>query len=292
MLDPVRARADARAPGRDRLCALGRRLRHRLLVARQPQAPAGRHDQDRQVVRARHGDEHADAAIVRSTIELAHNLGLRVVAEGVESAARRGGASPRSAATSPRATTSRGRSPRAACWRCSRPSATRRCASSRTDRHATVGPGMDDALRLPTCSIGRAMEILGERWTLLILRECFYGVKRFSVMQRNLGIARNILSVAAAAAGAHRHPRAPPLPGGARALRVQADGEGPRAVSRRRRDHALGRRAPVRRAARRSCCATPAAISPTRCWSAPTAATSSTRTTSRRSRRTPALAER
>ena len=53
---------------------------------------------------------------------------------------------------------------------------------------------MDDSLRLPTCSIGRAMDILGERWTLLILRECFYGVKRFSVMQRNLGIARNILS--------------------------------------------------------------------------------------------------
>jgi DNA-binding HxlR family transcriptional regulator len=53
---------------------------------------------------------------------------------------------------------------------------------------------LDDSLRLPSCSIGRAMEILGERWTLLILRECFYGVKRFSVMQRNLGIARNILS--------------------------------------------------------------------------------------------------
>ncbi len=53
---------------------------------------------------------------------------------------------------------------------------------------------VDDALRLPSCSIGRAMEILGERWTLLILRECFYGVRRFSVMQRNLGIARNILS--------------------------------------------------------------------------------------------------
>ncbi len=38
------------------------------------------------------------------------------------------------------------------------------------------------------------MEILGERWTFLILRECFYGVRRFSEMQRNLGIARNILS--------------------------------------------------------------------------------------------------
>jgi len=38
------------------------------------------------------------------------------------------------------------------------------------------------------------MEVLGERWTLLILREAFYGVRRFSEMQRNLGIARNILS--------------------------------------------------------------------------------------------------
>src|SRR4051794_32740204 len=45
-----------------------------------------------------------------------------------------------------------------------------------------------------TCSIARAMEILGERWTFLILRESFYGVRRFSDMQRNLGIARNILS--------------------------------------------------------------------------------------------------
>ena len=45
-----------------------------------------------------------------------------------------------------------------------------------------------------TCSVARAMEILGERWTFLILREAFYGVRRFSDMQRNLGIARNILS--------------------------------------------------------------------------------------------------
>jgi DNA-binding HxlR family transcriptional regulator len=48
--------------------------------------------------------------------------------------------------------------------------------------------------RPPSCSVGRAMEILGERWTFLILRECFYGVRRFSDFQRNLGIARNILS--------------------------------------------------------------------------------------------------
>jgi DNA-binding HxlR family transcriptional regulator len=48
--------------------------------------------------------------------------------------------------------------------------------------------------RPDTCSIARAMEILGERWTFLILRESFYGVRRFSDMQRNLGIARNMLS--------------------------------------------------------------------------------------------------
>ena len=48
--------------------------------------------------------------------------------------------------------------------------------------------------RPQACSIARAMEVLGERWTFLILRECFYGVRRFSDMQRNLGIARNILS--------------------------------------------------------------------------------------------------
>src|ERR1700759_3472905 len=44
------------------------------------------------------------------------------------------------------------------------------------------------------CSIGRAMEVLGDLWTFLILREAFYGVRRFSDMQRNLGIARNMLS--------------------------------------------------------------------------------------------------
>jgi DNA-binding HxlR family transcriptional regulator len=48
--------------------------------------------------------------------------------------------------------------------------------------------------RPEACSIGRAMEILGERWTFLILRESFYGVRRFSDFQRNLGIARNILA--------------------------------------------------------------------------------------------------
>ena len=59
---------------------------------------------------------------------------------------------------------------------------------------ATVSLTMYELDRPVSCSIGRAMDILGERWTFLILRESFYGVRRFSDMQRNLGIARNILS--------------------------------------------------------------------------------------------------
>ena len=54
---------------------------------------------------------------------------------------------------------------------------------------------MERGERPNNCSVQRAMEILGERWTMLILREAFWGVRRFTEMQRNLGIARNILSV-------------------------------------------------------------------------------------------------
>jgi DNA-binding HxlR family transcriptional regulator len=45
-----------------------------------------------------------------------------------------------------------------------------------------------------TCTGTRALELLGERWTILILRESMNGVRRFTDLQRNLGIARNILA--------------------------------------------------------------------------------------------------
>jgi DNA-binding HxlR family transcriptional regulator len=38
------------------------------------------------------------------------------------------------------------------------------------------------------------MDVLSDRWTLLILREAFFGVRRYGQMQRNLGIARNVLA--------------------------------------------------------------------------------------------------
>jgi DNA-binding HxlR family transcriptional regulator len=44
------------------------------------------------------------------------------------------------------------------------------------------------------CSIRRTLDIVGEKWTLLVLREAFYGVRRFDDFHRALGCARNILS--------------------------------------------------------------------------------------------------
>jgi DNA-binding HxlR family transcriptional regulator len=45
-----------------------------------------------------------------------------------------------------------------------------------------------------TCSIARALEAIGERWTVLILRNVALGIHRFDDQQRQLGIARNVLS--------------------------------------------------------------------------------------------------
>lgn len=44
------------------------------------------------------------------------------------------------------------------------------------------------------CSIARTLDVIGERWSLLIIRDAFYGVRRFDDFQRDLGVARNILT--------------------------------------------------------------------------------------------------
>ena len=43
------------------------------------------------------------------------------------------------------------------------------------------------------CSVARTLEVVGERWTMLVLRDAFAGVRRFDDFQRDLGIARNVL---------------------------------------------------------------------------------------------------
>lgn len=44
------------------------------------------------------------------------------------------------------------------------------------------------------CSIARTLEVIGDRWTMLVIRDAFLGVRRFDDFQRGLGVARNVLS--------------------------------------------------------------------------------------------------
>ena len=44
------------------------------------------------------------------------------------------------------------------------------------------------------CSVARASAVLGDRWTLIILSDCFLGVRRFDDFQRRLGISRTTLA--------------------------------------------------------------------------------------------------
>jgi DNA-binding HxlR family transcriptional regulator len=44
------------------------------------------------------------------------------------------------------------------------------------------------------CSIARTLELVGERWTILVLRDVFLGVRRFDALQARLGVARNVLA--------------------------------------------------------------------------------------------------
>lgn len=44
------------------------------------------------------------------------------------------------------------------------------------------------------CSVKRTLDVVGEKWTLLVLREAFYGARRFEQFHQGVGCARNILS--------------------------------------------------------------------------------------------------
>jgi DNA-binding HxlR family transcriptional regulator len=45
-----------------------------------------------------------------------------------------------------------------------------------------------------TCPVARTIDIVGDKWSLLIIRDAFDGIRRFSQLQRSLGIAKNILA--------------------------------------------------------------------------------------------------
>jgi DNA-binding HxlR family transcriptional regulator len=59
---------------------------------------------------------------------------------------------------------------------------------------ATIETVLHNTYAGQTCSVARTLELVGERWTLLILRDAFLGVRRFDDFQRDLGVARNVLN--------------------------------------------------------------------------------------------------
>lgn len=50
------------------------------------------------------------------------------------------------------------------------------------------------ALKDEPCPVARCVNLIGDRWSLLIVRDAFDGMRRFGDFQRSLGVARNILS--------------------------------------------------------------------------------------------------
>lgn len=44
------------------------------------------------------------------------------------------------------------------------------------------------------CSLARTVDIVGDKWALLILRDAFYGIRSFSAFQNSLGVAKTVLS--------------------------------------------------------------------------------------------------
>ena len=55
-------------------------------------------------------------------------------------------------------------------------------------------PPVSDPGRPRTCSIARALEVLGQKWSLLVVREVFYGVRRFERIAANTGAPRDVLT--------------------------------------------------------------------------------------------------
>ncbi len=94
------------------------------------------------------------------------------------------------------------------------------------------------------CTIGAALAIVGEKWTFLVLREAFNGVRRFDDIRRRISAPRQILSdrlarlVDAGPAAQGALPGARP----AVAQRVPADRAGPRAVPADRGPAGVGQR--------------------------------------------------
>ncbi|SFI30345.1 transcriptional regulator, HxlR family [Collimonas sp. OK307] len=50
------------------------------------------------------------------------------------------------------------------------------------------------SLKSDSCPVARSLDVVGDRWSLLIIRDAFDGMRRFGEFQKSLGVARNILA--------------------------------------------------------------------------------------------------
>jgi DNA-binding HxlR family transcriptional regulator len=67
--------------------------------------------------------------------------------------------------------------------------------SGATSAGKSLETGMKwDSLEDESCSIARTLAVIGDRWSLLILRDCFLRVRRFEEFQAKLGITRHLLA--------------------------------------------------------------------------------------------------
>jgi DNA-binding HxlR family transcriptional regulator len=60
--------------------------------------------------------------------------------------------------------------------------------------YATKFRDVTRRLKDPDCSVAQALALLGDGWTLLIVREAFFGTRRFADFEAELGIAKNVLA--------------------------------------------------------------------------------------------------
>src|SRR5580700_3153935 len=51
-----------------------------------------------------------------------------------------------------------------------------------------------NSLEEEQCSVARTVSVIGDRWTLLVLRDCFLGVRRFDLFEARLGVTRHVLA--------------------------------------------------------------------------------------------------
>jgi len=66
--------------------------------------------------------------------------------------------------------------------------------ATKSPRTGVRKPAAKGVLRERNCSVGRTIDIIGDGWTFMILRECFFGVRRFEQFKEILGLPRTTLT--------------------------------------------------------------------------------------------------